>query len=263
MIGTMIRNTKRVMRDFKQLVDDGPANGIWIKQVNPDNLDLFYIMLVGPKGPYEGSLFFFTLEPWVTYTGQENLSGHTYPATPPKILHQSPWSIRAHPNLYHTGGDFDDRGRVGGAKVCLSILGTWQGPSWTPMYSFMSIFQSILMILDNEPLRNEPCYECGKNDIVAGYSKYIQYVCLRETFERTFLPVMSGKTDNIPYLKLFENEIKQIWLDKCDWYNTHAQTLEQSNTIVQKSLAYYGDVKYVGESYKFDVLDKLNSFNDH
>ena len=249
----MGRNLKRVMRDYQELLRDGPENNIWIKCAQEDNLDLFYVMLRAPEGPYWESLFFFTLEPWTTYTGAENQSGHTYPATPPKVLHQSPWSIRAHPNLYHTGGDFADHGRVGGAKVCLSILGTWAGPGCTPMYTFMHIFQSIHMILGDEPLRNEPAYERGKGPVVQAYSKYVQYVCLHETFERTFLPVLSGKTDG-PYLKLFEQEIRDIWTKHRDWYLTHARALESQNTVVGGS--NYGDRSYVGQPYKFK-LDKL------
>ncbi len=256
----MQRNLKRVMRDYQDLVKNGPENNIWIKPASSDNMDLFYIMLKAPEGPYSGSLFFFTLEPWTTYTGAENSSGHTYPATPPKVLHQSPFSIRAHPNLYHTGGDYTDRGRVGGAKVCLSILGTWAGPGWTPMYTFMHIFQSIHMILDNEPLRNEPGYTNGNHPAIAEFTKYVQYVCLQETFERTFLPILQrSRYENIPYLKLFEDEIKQIWSDNKDWYIKHARRLESENSKVASTS--YGDRNYVGQPYKFTALEKLLAIN--
>lgn len=257
MLGSMGRNLKRVMRDYQNLVKEGPENNIWIKPAKEDNMDLFYVMLKAPEGPYHGSLFFFTIEPWTTYTGAENQSGHTYPATPPKVLHQSPWSIRAHPNLYSTGGDFIDRGRVGGAKVCLSILGTWAGPGWTPMYTFMHIFQSIMMILDNEPLRNEPGYANGTHPAIAEYTKYVQYVCLNETFERVFEPVLRGASyDHVPYLKLFELEIRQIWAFNKDWYIAKAQTLESQNTVVGSGC--YGDRAYVGMPYKFPSLSKLS-----
>jgi ubiquitin-protein ligase len=256
MLGTMQRNLKRVMRDYQDLVKNGPENNIWIKPATPDGMDLFYIMIKASEGPYQGSLFFFTLEPWTTYTGLENQSGHTYPATPPKVLHQSPFSIRAHPNLYHTGGDYKDTGRVGGAKVCLSILGTWSGPGWTPMYTFMHIFQSIHMILDNEPLRNEPGYTNGNHPAIADFTKYVQYVCLQETFERTFMPIILGSNyDHVPYLKLFEEEIKEIWTIHKEWYVNHARRLESENQKI--TLSIYGDRNYVGHHYKFTALEKL------
>lgn len=253
----MVRNLRRVMRDYEALLRDGPENGIWIKPAVPDCLDLFYVMLRGPAGPYEGSLFFFTLEPWVAYNAGDNSTGLTYPATPPRVLHQSPWSIRSHPNLYQTGGDWSEHSRNGGAKVCLSILGTWAGPGWTPMYTFMHIFQTILSILDNEPLRNEPAYERGNNPLIPAYTKYVQYVTLHETFERVFLPVLAKtlSVSNIPYLKLFEQEIHDIWKTKRSWYFDHARTLESQNTIVQG--ATYGDKKYIGNPYKFTSLNKL------
>jgi ubiquitin-protein ligase len=255
----MQRNTRRVMSDFENLVKEGPENEIWIKQANPDNLDLFYIMVRGPEGPYHGTLFFFTLEPWTSFYATENANNLTYPASPPKILHQSPWSIRSHPNLYHTGGDFVEHTRVGGAKVCLSILGTWEGPKWSAMYKFMHIFQTIRSILDNEPLRNEPAYTNNRGPVVQAYSKYVQYVTLRETFERLFLPVLSGKIpDNAIYLKLFKDEIQQIWTDHKKWYLDHAARLESVNTVVHG--AHYGDRSYMGEPYKFKVIDLLKDF---
>jgi len=56
------------MRDYKQLLQEGPENGIWIKQVgDAEAMDKFYVMVQGPLGPYQGALFFFSLEPWTSY----------------------------------------------------------------------------------------------------------------------------------------------------------------------------------------------------
>ena len=40
----MQRNLKRVMRDYQDLVKNGPENNIWIKPATPDGMDLFYMV---------------------------------------------------------------------------------------------------------------------------------------------------------------------------------------------------------------------------
>jgi len=49
-----------------------------------------------------------------------------------------------HPNMYENG------------KLCLSILGTWQGPGWLPTMTIETIGHTISSLLDSNPLNNEP-----------------------------------------------------------------------------------------------------------
>jgi hypothetical protein len=59
------------------------------------------------------------------------------------------WQVRFNPNLYNCG------------KVCLSLLGTWSGPSWQPGTStLLQVLLSIsAMIIVPDPFFNEPSYE--------------------------------------------------------------------------------------------------------
>jgi hypothetical protein len=41
-------------------------------------------------------------------------------------------------------------------KVCLSILGTWSGPKWSPALTTTSVMATIQSLLDENPIRNEP-----------------------------------------------------------------------------------------------------------
>jgi ubiquitin-protein ligase len=257
----MERQPRRVIRDFDRLVKSGPANGIWIKQINPDSIDAFAVMLKGPVGPYEGALYFFTIEPWVSFNENENANGMTYPATPPRVLHCSPWSIRSHPNLYHSR-DLAVQNKIGGgAKVCLSMLNTWAGPPWTPMLDFEMIFITVLSILDDDPLRNEPGYNTGNKDVCADYAKYVQYCVLRETMTKIIIPTLTGTVaDGDRYVKLFENEIKAIWESSSASYINLMNTLEAryANEIISPSKAYYNNTSYVGFKYTFkDILDRF------
>ena len=52
-------------------------------------------------------------------------------------------AVRFNPNLYRNG------------KVCLSILGTWSGPGWSPVQSISSVLLSIQSLMNTKPYHNE------------------------------------------------------------------------------------------------------------
>ncbi len=97
-----------------------------------------------------------------------------YPNNCPKLqfLTTGNGSVRFNPNLYNEG------------KVCLSLLGTWQGESWNPVKSnLLQLFMSILgMIFVEDPFFNEPCYN-GKESLYKKqsqeYNQNIRYENLR------------------------------------------------------------------------------------
>lgn len=259
-------NIARVAKDFGKL--HSPKDGIYAKMVD-DRLDRFYMMLVGPKdSPYEGALFFFTIEPNTQFTPSQD--GRIYPFNPPKVVHYAPYSIRIHPNLYKPDG---------GGKVCLSILGTWAGPGWTALMTFSIIAQTILSILDNEPLRNEPGYVNSKGPEVQEYTDYVRYVCTRETVERVFNEALSSKSDDklpnlgvssyygtgskppdIPFYKIFRKEIQEIAFRDCDLYVARFKTLHARFLGKKVHSTVYGDTHYQNEPYKYqDLVDKIKS----
>lgn len=75
----------------------------------------------------------------------------SYPDVPPVAKFRSPPTARVNPNLYVDG------------KVCLSLLGTWQGPGWRPKESTLAqvllAIQSQILVAD--PYYNEPGHESG------------------------------------------------------------------------------------------------------
>ena len=100
-------NTKRLLKDIKDLeLNNLQSHGIYHK-VNEDNINNIKILMVGPeKTPYAYGFYFFDL----TIPDE-------YPFKPPivKYYTQNGYT-RFNPNLYING------------KVCLSILNTWSGP---------------------------------------------------------------------------------------------------------------------------------------
>ena len=100
-------------------------------------------LITGPFAtPYEGGFFLFELR-----------MPNDYPHRPPrvKLLTTGGGRVRFNPNLYACG------------KVCLSILGTWAGPGWTPAQSIGSVCLSIQSLMNEKPYHNEPGFEEARN----------------------------------------------------------------------------------------------------
>lgn len=108
-----------------------------------DRYDVLKALIIGPVGtPYENGCFEFDI-----------FLPHAYPSVPPLVHLRTTGNgtVRFNPNLYNCG------------KVCLSLLGTWSGPSWDPKSStLLQVLVSIqALILVPDPFFNEPGYEAS------------------------------------------------------------------------------------------------------
>jgi len=131
---------KRLIADLKEVFN---AKDPTI-HVDPDPEDITHIraLIIGPEGtPYEGGFFHFEMR-----------FPHDYPWRPPKVNLETTdgGTVRFNPNLYANG------------KVCLSILGTWSGPSWTEIQTILSTLLSIQSLMNEKPYHNEPGHEHAK-----------------------------------------------------------------------------------------------------
>ena len=145
---------KRVMKDIQNVQSElMQQQGIWYWMDDAD-MTKGLAMIKGPSDtPYEGCLLVFSVK-----------FPSDYPFSPPKVLFlTSDGKTRFHPNLYVEG------------KVCLSILGTFSGPSWSGTQSLSSVLISILALLDNNPLAHEPPYSSGTL-LDARHRDYAEYV---------------------------------------------------------------------------------------
>lgn len=134
--GVTKNRMKRITKEIIELSPNLP-DGIFVRH-GSTRPDCMKILIVAPKDtPYENGLFEFDL-----------LLPADYPQKPPQMQFKTTGngSFRFNPNLYADG------------KVCLSLLGTWSGPSWDPAKS--SIFQVLVsiqaMIFCEHPWTNEP-----------------------------------------------------------------------------------------------------------
>ncbi|CAM0957315.1 unnamed protein product [Alopecurus aequalis] len=146
--------TKRIQHDWKLLENDLPAS-IYVR-VSENRMDLLRAVMIGPQGtPYHDGLFFFDAQ----FTA-------TYPSTPP-VVHYHSGGLRLNPNLYACG------------KVCLSLLGTWDGhgcEKWNSAHSTMlQVLVSIqALVLNEQPYFNEPGYEMYANNAI-GQRSALEY----------------------------------------------------------------------------------------
>ncbi|GMR42580.1 hypothetical protein PMAYCL1PPCAC_12775, partial [Pristionchus mayeri] len=135
--------TRAVLREHAHLREHLPKEiHLWAWE---SRLDLLTCVIFGPSGtPFELTPFHFDVH-----------IPDTFPAVPPKV-HYYAWSQdQLNPNLYQAG------------KVCVSLLGTWDGDGaekWTPTSNLLQVFISIQgLILNSEPYFNEAGYEERKN----------------------------------------------------------------------------------------------------
>jgi ubiquitin-conjugating enzyme E2 Z len=95
-----------------------------------------------------------------------------YPFSSPEVLIiSSDGATRFHPNLYVSG------------KVCLSILGTYSGPSWASTMNIGTVFKSIFSLLNDNPIINEPGWEkyTLADSKARDYAEWVEYNLLKYT----------------------------------------------------------------------------------
>ena len=148
---------KRLVADIKDLRKNPlTEHGIYYKHDSEDMLK-GYAMIIGPKDtPYEGGYYFFKFK-----------FPTDYPHSPPKVsFYTNGHNIRMHPNLYKS------------KKVCLSILNTWHGESWTGCQTISSVLLTICSVLTENPLLHEPGVSKSHID-VKSYNQIINFMNIR------------------------------------------------------------------------------------
>nr|XP_054933105.1 ubiquitin-conjugating enzyme E2 Z-like [Dermacentor andersoni] len=135
-----------------------PPPGLYI---SPEEADItkVHALVVGPSGmPYEGGFFQFFMK----FPPQ-------YLMSPPRvrIVTTDAGRVRFNANLYANG------------KVSLSILGTWQGPPWSPAQGIESVLVSIQSLMNEKPYYNVPGLPKAPSDVVQHYNNCIQHETIR------------------------------------------------------------------------------------
>lgn len=199
------QTSRRVLKDIERAQEQlMKEQGIWYCMDEADMTKGKVLMKGPPETPYEGCLLVFSIR-----------FPSDYPFSPPKVLFlTSDGTTRFHPNLYVEG------------KVCLSILGTFSGPSWSGTQSLTSVLLSILALLDKNPLAHEPAYASGTL-LDARHRDYSEFV------EHQMIRLM------LHSLKQFEkNPQGHLWQDFEDVVKEQLSSLKETlaNKICQRYL---------------------------
>lgn len=153
-----------------------------------------------------------------------------YPFKPPQVNLRTTdgGRVRFNPNLYATG------------RVCLSILGTWEGPAWSSAESLSSVLLSIQSLMCAKPYHNEPGFENVRDAAaVARYNEYISY----ETLRVAVVGMIDAPTCGDAFSDVMERHIL-LWFDMFHHSCIEAAGRLEHNTYADKFSAARGTYKY-------------------
>ena len=144
---------KRLLKDIQQIIKNPLHDqGIYYKH-SETNIMEGWALIVGPKDSlYCNGYYFFKF----TFPAD-------YPHSPPALHYcTNDGTTRFHPNFYKTG------------KVCIDILNTWRGEKWSGCQTISSVLLTLISIMDNEPILNEPGVTRANKDF-KNYHSLIEY----------------------------------------------------------------------------------------
>ena len=183
----------RITSNLKHLTKE-PLEGIYVCP-DEDRVDQCYALLIGPEDtPYENGFFYFHMD-----------FPFDFPFNPPKVTFMTTGGgqVRFNPNLYADG------------KVCLSILGTWKGPAWSPAQSIGSLLLSIRSLLNEQPYHNEPGFETEQHE--NGCKNYNQIV-RHETIRVAVLDMVDQAICDKTFPPGLGGTIRKLFLDNVELY---------------------------------------------
>ncbi|XP_027051556.1 ubiquitin-conjugating enzyme E2 Z-like [Pocillopora damicornis] len=219
----------RIKRDITSMYKEPPPGLYAVADEN--DITKVHALVIGPRGtPYEGGFYYFL----IAFTPD-------YPIKPPKVrlLTTGNGRVRFNPNLYKNG------------LVCLSILGTWPGPAWSPAQTLSSLLISIQSLMNEKPYHNEPGYE-GKEaykDDSKRYNECIQHENLRVAV----CDMLEGKLNFPPALR---KRMEKLFLGFYDRYSSVVKENMLSNGKRMKDPfgENEGKLDYASIKYRLDAI---------
>ncbi|XP_029429867.1 ubiquitin-conjugating enzyme E2 Z isoform X1 [Rhinatrema bivittatum] len=180
----------RIKRDIMSIYKEPPP-GMFVVP-DPHDMTKIHALITGPfDTPYEGGFFLFLFR-----------CPPDYPIHPPrvKLMTTGNNTVRFNPNFYRNG------------KVCLSILGTWTGPAWSPAQSISSVLISIQSLMTENPYHNEPGFEQERH---SGDSKNYNECIRHEAIRVAVCDMLEGKC---PCPEALWNVMEKSFMEYYDFY---------------------------------------------
>lgn len=199
------------------------SDGMMIRH-NPSNINEAYAVVIGPEDtPYEKCFYFFKFD-----------LSNNYPIQPPQGTYMTnARNIRFNPNLYVQG------------KICLSLLGTWDIPTWSPANNLFNVLTSIQgLVLHDLPLRNEPSHEFDSAERCAPYSQIVEHESLDTA--------LTAELDSCPpVFKVFLPAMEEFFVRHIDFYIKKCEALK------------YKDGRTVRSDYGMSITFRYSSIEEN
>ena len=222
----------RLVADIKEIIKTPlESQGIYYKH-DESNMLNGYAMIIGPDDtPYQKGFYFFK------FIFPEN-----YPLSPPKVEYlTNDGHTRFNPNFYRNG------------KVCLSVLNTWRGDSWTGCQTISSTLLHLCTTLNNTPLCNEPGISINHKD----YNSY-NSIIVYKNYEIAILAIIQKKTGIYPKIAdRFSDEIKNIIKINLPIIIRDLETILSKNSESERILTSLYNMKV-----DIDYSDLLSKFQE-
>jgi ubiquitin-protein ligase len=243
------RRLKRITNEIKELHDSQnilEQSGIYFNY-NEENMNIIYALLIGPENtPYEKGFYFFKFE-----------YPESYPMEPPKTKYCTQgilkyavsnnfFAVRFNPNLYTCG------------KVCLSMLNTWQGPGWVPTNTLSNVLVAIqALVLNEEPLQNEPGYENAHKKEFEKYNNVLQYANIK-------ISVLEMISKIPKDFEFFKTIIEDYFIKNIDYYRNFVLSKNDllKNALIE-SPAYGMKVKIDYSSILYEIEQIYDNIMTH
>jgi len=225
---------KRLLKEIEEINENSSNYNIYAHVDDPETLKGLKVLLIGPENsPYHGGFFLFS----ITIPDR-------YPFVPPIVNFLTPSRFprcRIHPNLYADG------------KVCLSILNTWGGKEWVPVYSLEKIFLTIQGLLDDNPVIHEPGQERVKKTSEQGKSYVL--VALQRVLDVGVLSILEHPDLPLP----FHNVVQKFLRKHGEIYLKQVEALEESEGMTVN--CFHGDETIRYNELKNNLIHLLSKFS--
>lgn len=246
---------KRLMKDVKFLIKNPLDNENIFYKHDENNILLGYALIIGPSNtPYENGNYLFKFN-----------FPEDYPYSPPKVEYYSNDGItRFNPNLYIN------------KYVCLSILNTWKGESWTSCQSIYSILMTLQTILNENPLINEPGISLQHrnvktyNDIIKYKNiqytilEFIKFIIYNKIKQNNLSEKINTNLNNLEYLNIFDmffNIMIKNFVNNFDKINQYLEDKLFDKKLIDCS-TYAISISISDKNYLQNKLNKYKNLID-
>jgi len=203
-----------------------------------EKLAVLHALIIGPDDtPYEGGFFYFYISLPASYPIQS-------PSV--KLMTTDQGHVRFNPNLYACG------------KVCLSILGTWAGPSWTAVMTIHSVLLSIRSLMCEKPYFNEPGYE-GTQKTAHGkaasdsYNREVRFNTMKTAIWKMVGQKGNADSKNMP--EVLKYTAKKYFMDHIEKYKANFKhNLTTPGLLSQQNIHEYDSMAKFLEGHQRSML---------